>query len=177
MKRVKNILITGRPGIGKTTLIKKISKILPGKIGGFYTEEIRDKGKRLGFSIIDFEGNKGILAHIKVKSPIKVSKYGVNFSDLEKIGVAAIKKAQKEADFILVDEIGKMELASKEFISAILSALNCPKICIAAIMQKDNALTRRMKGRRDVKLFEITFENRNRLAKEILSFVNQLSKN
>lgn len=158
MKQIKNILITGRPGIGKTKLLRKIAEKLPGKIGGFYTEEIREKDERLGFRIIDFKGHKGILAHVRIKSPVKVSKYGVNFSDLEKIGIATLDKAQKEAEFILVDEIGKMEFASKKFISAILSVLNCPKICIATIMQKDIDLTRRMKDRSDVKLFEITFE-------------------
>jgi nucleoside-triphosphatase len=176
MSKIKNILITGRPGIGKTTLIKKIAQNLPGKIGGFYTSEIRENDQRVGFSIIDFYGNKGILAHVKIKSPVKVSKYGINFVDLENIGVAAIRRAQKEADFILVDEIGKMELASSKFKSAILSALNCPKICIATIMQKDNYLTRRIKNRSDVKLFEITLENRDSLANEIIKLSKTIAE-
>ncbi len=176
MKRIKNILITGRPGVGKTTLIRRLAEKLPGKVGGFYTEEIREKGERLGFSITDFKGTRGILAHVKIKSPVMVSKYGVNFSDLEKVGVAALRRAQEEADFILIDEIGKMELASKEFVGAILSALNSSKICIATIMQKDNSLTCRMKGRNDVRLFEITFQNREYLVKEILDFVSTLKR-
>lgn len=171
MASIKNILITGRPGVGKTTLIKNLAKKLPGKIGGFYAEEIREKGERLGFSISDFEGKSGVLAHVKVRSPKKVSKYGINFRDLEKIGVAAIEKVQKEADFIILDEIGKMELASPIFKSALLSALDSPKMVIATIMQKDDPLTKRIKIRADVKLFEITFENRDRLLQEILDLI------
>ena len=41
----KNLLITGLPGVGKTTLVKKLSEALKSLYPvGFYTEEIRERG-------------------------------------------------------------------------------------------------------------------------------------
>ena len=72
---VKNIFITGFPGRGKTTLIIEIIKDLKLNAAGFYTKEIREKGMRKGFKIITLDGKEGILAHLNVKSPYRVSKY------------------------------------------------------------------------------------------------------
>ena len=105
---IKNIFITGKPGCGKTTLIKEISKELKPKIFGFYTEEIREKEKRVGFKIKTLDKKEGILAHIKFKSKYQVGKYKVNLKDLEEIGVSALEKAIKEKKIVLIDEIGKM---------------------------------------------------------------------
>lgn len=90
----KNILLTGLPGIGKTTLIKEIiSEISKEKICGFYTQEIRnDEGKRVGFVIKGLEGKEGILAYVEAKSHYKVGKYKVLLKDLEQIGVKEIEK-------------------------------------------------------------------------------------
>lgn len=159
----KNILLTGKPGIGKTTLIRKIAKALPGKAEGFYTEEIREDKKRVGFRIIDFKGNKGILAHVKVKSPYRVSKYKVNIEDLERIGIAAIKRAIQEANYIVIDEIGKMEMASDNFKKVLIEALDSPKPVIATIMQKPTLFVDKIKERKDVEIIKITKENRDNL--------------
>jgi nucleoside-triphosphatase len=90
---VKNILITGKPGCGKTSLIIEIIKELNLPAGGFYTQEIREKGVRKGFKIISLDGREGILARVNFKSPYKVSKYGVNIKDLEEIGIKSILEA------------------------------------------------------------------------------------
>ncbi len=74
---VKNFLITGLPGCGKTTLIKELSSVIPINKKGFFTEEIREKGKRAGFKIITFDGKQGIFAHQIFISPYRVSKYSV----------------------------------------------------------------------------------------------------
>lgn len=171
--KAKNILFTGQPGIGKTTLIKKIAVALPGKVSGFYTEEIRRAGKRIGFKIISFTGKEGILAHVNIKSDKRVSRYGVNLKDIEQIGVKAISDGLKFADFVIIDEIGKMELHSKKFIKVLQKALESKKILIATILQKSHPVADKIKARKDVKLFKITKENRHKLVQEI---VNELIK-
>lgn len=87
-----NILLTGRPGIGKTTLIKKLIDSVFLSKGGFYTEEIREGKERIGFLLVTIDGEKTILASVKTKSPYHVSKYSVDVDEFEKIGVEAVKK-------------------------------------------------------------------------------------
>ncbi|MGB3904128.1 MAG: nucleoside-triphosphatase, partial [Anaerolineae bacterium] len=111
----RTILLTGRPGVGKTTVIKKALDRLEGRAGGFYTAEIRESGRRQGFKIVTLDGQEGILSHVDIRGQPRVSRYGVNLGDLEEVGVAALRRAIAEADLIVVDEIGKMELFSEAF--------------------------------------------------------------
>ena len=53
--------MTGKPGVGKTTVIKKIIEKYKKNIGGFYTEEIREKGHRVGFRIKKTAGEVGLI--------------------------------------------------------------------------------------------------------------------
>jgi len=78
MERV--YLLTGRPGTGKTSLIKEAASAAGGKAGGFYTEEIRSGGSRQGFRLITLDGDEAVLAHINIPSPHRVSRYGVDVS-------------------------------------------------------------------------------------------------
>jgi len=157
--KIKNIFITGKPGCGKTTLIKEILKKLKSKISGFYTEEIREKGERIGFKIKTLDKKEGILAHINLKSRYQLGKYKVNLKDLEEIGVLAIKRAIKEKKIVLIDEIGKMELFSEKFKSAVLKALNSENKVLAAIMLKKNPFCDKIKKRKDTKTFYLKREN------------------
>ena len=91
MKSAKNILICGKPGIGKTTLIKKIAENLREKATGFYSEEIRRENKRVGFKIKTLRGKEGILSHINSKSPYRVGKYKVNLKEFEEICITSIE--------------------------------------------------------------------------------------
>jgi len=80
----KNLLITGLPGVGKTTLIKKLSEALKGFHPiGFYTEEIREEGVRGGFELIDLDGRRGLLSHRDIRSPYKVGQYRVDIKGFE----------------------------------------------------------------------------------------------
>lgn len=69
---MRNILLTGDPGVGKTTLIQKVVQDLSGNAGGFYTKEIRENSRRIGFEIVTFSGRRGILASTKIRSPLNV---------------------------------------------------------------------------------------------------------
>jgi energy-coupling factor transporter ATP-binding protein EcfA2 len=88
----RKILLTGRPGCGKTTLIKRVVKNLPQGAGGFYTEEIRDGGTRTGFKIVTLDGEEAVFAHVDFKTPDHVGKYGLDLSALERIGVGAVRR-------------------------------------------------------------------------------------
>ena len=168
---VKNIFITGKPGCGKTTLIKEILKELKLNAGGFYTQEIRERGKRIGFKIISLNGKEGILAHVNIKSPFKVSKFGVNIKDLEEIGVKSILESLKGKKIVIIDEVGKMELFSEKFKKAVLKALNSKNKVLGTIKMTKDFFTDKIKKRKDVKIFYLQKENREKVKGEIKKFL------
>ena len=110
----RNILFTGFPGCGKSTIIEKIVQRINRPSTGFFTREIRDKGRRVGFSITTLDGQQGILAHIDIRSHIRVGRYGVNIRDIEKIAVPSMRP-ENDNVILVVDEIGKMECLSGLF--------------------------------------------------------------
>jgi nucleoside-triphosphatase len=132
-----NLFITGKPGSGKTTLIKELIPLLESPCG-FYTEEIREGGRRVGFLLRTISGKEVIMAHIRFKTPYQVGRYRVEPSSI-KIGVDEIKRGVEEGRWIIIDEIGKMELFSEEFKEASLSALERKRV-LGTICLKDDSL-------------------------------------
>lgn len=153
-----NLLVTGRPGIGKTTLIAKVIQDYS-KVNGFFTREIKENKRRVGFAIETIDGKKGVLAHVGIKSPFRVSKYKVNLEDIETICVPSLTK---EGDLVIIDEIGKMELFSEKFKQKVVEVLDAGNV-IATIMERPHPFTDRIKRRKDVKIFTVTEENRDEL--------------
>ncbi|MBA7666135.1 hypothetical protein ES703_74212 [subsurface metagenome] len=78
MKQV--YLLTGKPGTGKTSLIKQAIAGMRGKAGGFYTEEIRSGGVREGFRLVTLDGQDAILAHIDIHIG-KMELFSANFRE------------------------------------------------------------------------------------------------
>ncbi|MFX1562472.1 MAG: nucleoside-triphosphatase, partial [Promethearchaeota archaeon] len=120
MLQKANILITGQPGCGKSTLVARIVKELQTKgvkVGGITTPEFRTESRqRGGFLIQDITtGEEAIMATSEYSSKIRVGRYGVDVAAIHKIGVTAIDKAVITADIVVIDEIGKMELLSQKF--------------------------------------------------------------
>jgi len=167
----KNILITGKPRCGKTTLIIEILKESDLDAEGFYTSEIREKGIRKGFKVITLDGEEGILAHINIESPYRVSKYQVNIKDLEEIGVNSILDALQKNKIIIIDEIAKMELFSKKFKKAVIAALDSKNKILGTIMLKPNPSCDEIKKRKDTKIFYLTKANREKIKKEIINLL------
>ena len=164
----KTILLTGRPRVGKTTIIKDVVRTLPGQAGGFYTEEMREQGRRQGFKIVTLDGREGILAHVDIKSRMRVSKYGVKLADLEGIGVTAIREALAHKDYVVIDEIGKMELFSQAFKDAVWEAIRSHKPVLGTITLSSHPWTDSVKALPQVTIIEVTLANRDRIAQQVL---------
>jgi nucleoside-triphosphatase len=168
---IKNLLITGLPGVGKTTLIKKLSEALKHLHPvGFYTEEIREGGMRKGFELISLEGKKGLLSHKEIRSPYQVGHYKVDIQNFEDF-LISISFFNPSTRLIIIDEIGKMECLSDRFNKLIRESLDSEKWVIATLALKGSGLIAEVKERRDIKLFEITKKNRDSLFSEILFHV------
>ncbi len=152
----KHILITGVPGIGKTTLIRKLSLELKNfHPAGFYTAEIREEGIRKGFELVGLAGRRGLLSHVDIKSPYRVGKYGVDIQGLENFLDTALLMSPASR-FMIVDEIGKMECLSGKFRNFIREILDSEKILVATIALKGTGFIEEVKERTDVDLYEIT---------------------
>jgi len=165
------LLLTGKPGTGKTSLIKEAIARAGAKAGGFYTEEIRSSGIRQGFKIITLDGKEAILAHVNFSSPFQVSKYKVDIDSLNKVGVSAIQQALRECDVILIDEIGKMELLSPQFRETVWQAINGGKKVLGTIMLNPNPFADEIKHHPEVKTLLVTGDNRKQALAEIQSWL------
>jgi nucleoside-triphosphatase len=160
-------LITGPPGVGKTTLLLAILEMLPGRKGGFTTREIREGGERVGFEITDLSGRAGILAHVRRPGPPRVGRYGVDLTTLETIGVRAVTHALHEADLIVIDEIGKMELCSTPFQAVLFEALDGPRPLLGTIMAKPHPVADQIKARPEVQVQRLTPTNSQEVIRTI----------
>jgi len=171
----KVLLLTGKPGTGKTAIIKEAIAKTKLKAGGFYTEEIRIGNIRQGFRIISLDGREAILAHINISSPYHIGKYKIDIESLNKVGVPAIQRASKECDLVVIDEIGKMELLSPQFREAMLQAINNGKKVLGTIMLNPQPLVDEIKCHPEVKVLLVINSNRNRVLKEILNWLETTS--
>jgi nucleoside-triphosphatase len=164
-----NILVTGPPGCGKSTLIEKVINRMEEPVGGFFTKEIKDKGRRVGFSINTVDGREGVLAHENCKSQWRVGKYGVNLKDIDSLAVPAMVPTGKK-EIIVIDEIGKMECFSLLFRDTLMRVLNAPHWIIGSIALKGGQFIQRIKERNDVHLIHISAQNRNMLVEKIINY-------
>ena len=164
-------LLTGRPGVGKTTIVRRILSNLNINAGGFFTEEIRENGVRKGFKLTALDGRETILSHINFHTAHRLGKYGINTQNLDNIGVDAVKRAIKESDLIVIDEIGKMELFSLSFRSTLLQAISSNKKVLGTIMLKPDPFADEIKHRPNVKLIGITVANRDRVVADLLKLL------
>ena len=166
-------LLTGGPGVGKTTIIKQALNMTVIKAGGFFTEEIRESGARMGFRLVTLDGESAILAHTGIRSPYRVSRYGVDIEALERVGVAALREATREGDVVVIDEIGKMELFSLDFREAVLESVNSEKRVLGTIMLSSHPWANQIKQNPNVFIITVTSMNRREVLGQVIDWLTE----
>jgi nucleoside-triphosphatase len=165
------LLLTGRPGSGKTTLIRRLLDSSKIEAGGFFTREVRVGGARQGFEIVTLEGERGILAHVDIRGRHRVGKYGVDLTTLDTLGVSAVLRAAEAGELVVIDEIGPMELLSARFRSAVLDVLDLGVPLLGTIVRRSTPFTDRIKMRDDVRVVEVRPDNRDAVLEEVLAWL------
>jgi nucleoside-triphosphatase len=164
----RHILLTGLPGCGKTTVVQRvIQRLGDARLTGFYTREIRQSGRRVGFEAVGLHGTNALLAHVDSPSPARVGKYGVELEDFEGLVTAELSLALDEVDLVVIDEIGKMECFSQTFVCTVRQILDECVPLLATVAQKGGGFIREVKQRSDVELATVTAANREMLPAQI----------
>jgi len=167
-RELHRILLTGPPGCGKTTALMKIVGALHGaRIAGFYTEEIREAGRRKGFRWHRLDGRSGTLAHVSIKSNYRVSKYGVDIESFDREAVPTIDPQVTRADLFAVDEIGRMECFSEKFAQAVRRLFASDACVLATVALKGGGLIQEVKSYPTVRLMHLTTENRDEVTRQV----------
>jgi len=165
------VLLTGRPGVGKTTVIRAVVERLGIPAGGFYTAEIREGRARKGFKLITLDGQEAVMAHVDLPGPPRVSKYGVDVRAIDRVAVPAIQRAVEAGGLVVIDEIGPMELYSEAFKGAVLRAVESGRPVLATIMLRPNRWADKLKRRPGVRLIEVTRANRDTLPEQLVAML------
>lgn len=169
MPHDRNLLITGNPGVGKTTLIVSLAKALAAyHPAGFVTREIREEGVRTGFLLVSCSGKRQVLSHVAIHSPFQVGKYGIDLTGFEQF-LKELDLAGDNTDLVILDEIGKMECFSPLFRKIVLRLLGSDQPFIATIGKKGTPFMEGIRKRSDVQLVEVTVQNRERIREELLA--------
>jgi nucleoside-triphosphatase len=158
------LLLEARPGAGKTTAFRRLAELLResgAEVAGFTTEEIRQSGRRVGFTVESVGGEVETMAHVDLPGPPRVGRYGVDLEAFERVALPALQAPHGAV--VLIDELGKMELASQPFRAAVEELFEGPLPLAATLQVARHPFTDALRRRRDVELIRLTAANRDQL--------------
>jgi nucleoside-triphosphatase len=162
-------LLEGRPGAGKTTAVARVVELLRAdgvSVTGFVTSELRERGERVGFALETLGGERGMLAHVGIRGGPRVGRYGIVLDDLERLAIPAL---HADADVVVLDELGKMELASVAFREAVTALFERAVPVVATVHTRGHPFTDELKHRPSVAVLRPTRSNRDELPSAIAS--------
>ena len=170
----KNLLLTGSPGCGKTTVLERVAEHLGDlRLAGFLTLELREHGQRVGFEAVGLGGRRVILAHVRFRSLVSVGRYGVEPDRLVPLIEEELDRTPGTVDAFLIDEIGKMECHCPQFTEAVCRLLEGPLPLVASIALRGGGFIAEVKNRSDVQVVEVTQGNQDTLPGQIVAWVKQ----
>ena len=166
----RTLLLTGPPSVGKTTVVRRLAcRLRERRLSGFYTEEIRTGGRRLGFRRVGFDGTERVIAHVDLAGPDRVGKYGVDVAALD--GSASLITSNAAAEIYLVGEIGKMECLSSRLVAAMRALLDGATPVVATVALKGGGFIAEAKRKPGSTVWEVSRTNRDALPARILAWL------
>lgn len=170
----KKIFLTGLPGCGKTTVVRKVVEILLGNVCGFYTEEVRDaKNRRIGFRVVALNGSSGVLASRIPGHGPRVGSYLVNVESFERIALPSLEVG--EGMILVIDEIGKMECRSGKFVRRVREILQTDSTVLATVpFRGGGEFPDEVRRMNSLKSFTVTRENRDVLPTQIAAMLSAI---
>ena len=173
--RPLKLFITGDPGCGKTTLVRRVVERLEGKVSmrGFLTQEIIEAGKRVGFRGETLTGETFPLATRGDEGEFKVGPYTIDLSGLESIGLAALEPVDP-ADLIVLDEVGKMESFSTPFRQHVETLLSGPHAVFGTVASIGVGFVKKIRHDRRVTLVRMRREGRDGMVGEVIRRLEQV---
>jgi nucleoside-triphosphatase len=163
------VLLEGRPGIGKSTVTRRLIALLRDAgvpLSGFVTDEIRERGRRLGFAVETVHGERGVLAHVELPGPPRVGRYGVDLPTFERVALPALVAPGRDG-VVVVDELGRMELASAAFRAAVSALLDQDVPLVATVQLHHHPFTDALKRRHDVRVLRVSERSRDALPERL----------
>jgi nucleoside-triphosphatase len=164
------LLLEGRPGIGKTTVARRLLHLLREAgvpVGGFTTAELRTGGRREGFLVEAASGAHALLAHVDLPGPPRVGRYGVDLAAFDRVALPALR-TPRTGGVVIVDELGKMELASAAFRDAVMQLLERDVAVVATVHQARDRFTDALRRRPDIRVVRVTEATRDALPEQLM---------
>jgi nucleoside-triphosphatase len=169
----KNLLLTGPPGCGKTTVIERLlDRVADLRLAGFYTAELREGDRRIGFEAVGWHGRRAVLAR-RGHGSFRVGRYAVDPDALTPLIEDELERPAAAVDLFFLDEFGKMEAASRRFREAALRVLDGPVPVVATVALKGGGLIAAVKARTDVSVLEVREDNRDTLPESLEAWVRR----
>ena len=170
----RHILLTGLPGVGKTTIIKQLAySLATHQPDGFFTQEIREDGIRKGFELVTLDGCRQVLSHVNIPGPQRVGRYGVDLAGFEKL-LETLDLRHSSSRLVILDEIGKMECLSPRFIQEVEALLDSSKMLIATLALKGGGFPATVRSRPDCQVVTVTLSNRSTLSNTLLPGISSI---
>lgn len=163
----RNLLLTGPPRSGKTTVVERTVDQLPADltVGGLTSPERRSDGERVGFALVDRRtGESRLLASVDREEGPTVGSYRVDPSAVEEFAPGVLERARTRADVVVIDEIGPMQLLGDAFVRETLRTLAAPVPVLATLVSRPvDPVVEEIRQREDTRVVTVDEDSRERL--------------